>query len=113
MLPSWCADTVTVWCAPWVDSRGTQVRDWASAERHEVAGCSVQPQSAGTLDPSGRALSTELAARVYMPPGADAKAGDRLEFAGATYEVEGEPLELRSPFGGCSHVLVTATARRG
>lgn len=113
MLPSWCEDTITVLRAPWVSQRGTKVRDWGSAEPHEVSGCSVQPSTTATADPSARALSTSVGAVAYCPPGADVEAGDRIVFDGATYDVEGEPLRVRSPFGGCDHMLVNLTARRG
>lgn len=113
MLPSWCQDTITVIRAPWVASRGSKVRDWAEAATHEVAGCSVQYASTQTSDPAFRAQASATVAAVYCPPGADVEEGDRIMFEGVTYELDGAPMAVRSPFGGASHVLLSVTARRG
>lgn len=113
MLPSWCTDTITVRRAPWATSRGSKVRDWAHAAQHAVGGCSVQPAATATGDPAGRAQMTSVTAAIYCPPGADVAEGDRISFGGVTYEIEGAPIEVRSPFGGCSHVLLNVTSRRG
>ena len=113
MLPSWCSDTITVLRAPWVSQRGTKGGYWGNAVPHEVEGCSVQPASTFTADPQGRGLSTTLQGVVYCPPGADVQAGDRIEFDGSTFDVDGEPMRVRSPFGGCNHIVVSITARKG
>lgn len=112
-LPSWCDDTITVTRAQWVDERGTRVRDWTYAQTHFVKGCSVQPARTETDDRASRARATATSAVIYCPPGADVEAGDRIEFDGAKYEVQGEPLPQRSPFGGCDHLLVNVTAWKG
>jgi len=112
-LPSWCNDTITVMRAPWVSERGTKVRDWPKAREHAVCGCSVQYSDTASLDRAHRAQAVATSAVVYCPPGADVEAGDRILHGGATFEVEGEPIEAKSPFGGCDHIRVNVTARRG
>jgi hypothetical protein len=112
MLPSWCNDSVTVIRAPMVSVRGTKERDWSRAERHVVAGCSVQPIATSTNRNEPRnAVSATM--RLLAPPNSDIEAGDRIEFGGGTYSVDGIPPSWRSPFGGCDHMDVTITEWRG
>lgn len=105
MLPSWCDDSVTVWRAPLVDSRGTQVPDWSAASPHEVGGCSFQPTGSSTDFGDPRQALT-IRAYLYAPPGADIKEGDRIEFAGRTYAINGAPLPWKSPTGAASHMQI-------
>lgn len=113
MLPSWCDDTVTVLRAPIVSARGSEVRDWGSASSHEVAGCSVQYATSASGDVATRAQPVSTTATIYLPPGADVRDGDRVALGGVTFELDGAPLRVRSPFGGRDHIIVSATARRG
>ena len=108
MLPIWCNDTVTVWRAPYVEQRGTKVRDWANAEPHEVAGCSVQPAGTSTAWTDPRQALT-VQATLFAPLGADIREGDRIEFAGARYSLNGAPLPYRSPTGAASHLFAQLT----
>ena len=103
MLPRWCSDAVTVRRAPYKEQRGTRVRDWENATEHTVEGCSVQPASTSTQWTDPRQALT-VRAVLYAPPGADIVEGDRIDFAGASYALDGAPLEWRSPTGAVSHV---------
>ena len=103
MLPSFCRDEVTIMRAPLVDRRGTQVRDWESAELIPVAGCSVQP-SQSTRDFDGRTLSVSEEWALYAPPGADIRAGDRVSWHGVDFEINGSPMPWESPTGRISHI---------
>ena len=112
MLPGFCNDTVTRWRAPLVDSRGTKIRDWSQASKSDVTGCSLQPSGAsGTYGEQRN--GAEYDAVLYMPPGADVEKGDRVEFAGATYSLEGGPQEWRSPTGRVTHKVVNLKEWRG
>lgn len=104
MLPSWCRDSVDVWRAPLVAVRGTEERDWANAAKHTVTGCSVQPSttSTGWNDPR-EALTASMT--LYAPPGADVMAGDRVDFGGASYRVDGIAMPWRSPTGAVDHLM--------
>lgn len=103
MLPSWCQDTATVLRAPLV-ARGMRTeRDWANAQSHELTGCSVQPGGTSTGFGTVDAVSV-TDATLYAPPSADVAEGDRVEFAGATYVVDGIPYEWKSPTGRVSHL---------
>lgn len=113
MLPEFCVDTVTVTRAPLVSSRGGQVRDWDKAKSHTIGGCSLQESTTDTPDRTGRASNVTVTCDLYLPYGADIRAGDRVEHGGATYEVVGAPLQKRSPFGSCDHTLAHLAYWRG
>ena len=113
MLSTWANDTITVLRAPLVESRGGQVRNWAAAEPHQITGCSLQDTASETGDRAGRAQNTQRLADLYLPPGADIQEGDRVSLGDATYELDGAPLRLRSPFGGCDHTLAHLVSWKG
>lgn len=119
MLPSFCRDAVTVWRAPLVAERGTQVRDWSAAVAHTLTGCSLQPAGGGSGIGATRGTlgeqrnGAEVHALLYCPPGSDIEFSDRVEFAGQTFALIGEPLYWRSPSGRVTHVVCTLTYWRG
>ena len=112
MLPSWCRESVTVLRAPQASSRGTRVRDWSSAGRHVVRGCSLQPGATSTAWGDPRQTST-VRATLYAPPGADIEDGDRVTVDGHDYCVDGAPVSVRSPTGAASHVVCNLVDGRG
>lgn len=103
MLPSFCRDSVTVKRAQLVDKRGTRVADWDGAVEFTLGGCSVQPTDS-TRDFDGRELSVSQSWSLYAPPGSDLKAGDRIEWRGMSFEIDGAPMPWESPTGRASHV---------
>lgn len=111
-LPSWASDEVTVWRAPLVESRRTEVRDWANATSHTIAGCSVQPASTASSFNDPRA-SDVIRATLYAPPNSDLLAGDKVEFDGNAYSVDGQPQTWRSPFGRATHMVANLIDWRG
>lgn len=112
MLPSFCRDAVTVRRAARTVSRGSSVMDWDAASEHVLKRCSVQP--AQTVRTTGdRTLAIADGATLYAPFGADVEAGDRIEFEGAVYEVDGSPMTYRSATGAVSHMEVPLKLWRG
>lgn len=111
MLPSWCNDTITVMRPAMVDSRGTKVPDWSHVTRRTICGCSVQTGQTSE-DRDGR-TATALLGTVYLPEGADVRAGDRIVFCGTTYTVQGEPMVWRSPTGAVSNMQARIAVWRG
>lgn len=92
-------ETVVVLRAPAGDKDryGNATRDWPSATRRDVAGCAVAPRNVPEDTGEGRQAVT-IGLTVYMPPGADVLATDRVECRGRVYEVDGEPSLWVSPF---------------
>ena len=103
MVPSWCRQTVIRLRPQTKQSRGSAIPDWSNPDRLEIKGCSVQPVSTG-LSQDGRVLGLFEGYTVYMPPGADIKAGDRIEYDGNVYTINGEPKVWTSPTGRVSHI---------
>ena len=90
MLPSFMRQTITR-IRPGVKTlRGSDVPDWNNVTTETIAGCSVQPAST-SLSQDGRVLALSDGLTAYLPPDADVKAGDRIEYAGETYTINGEP----------------------
>lgn len=103
MLHSWCDDAVTVKRAPLATTGMRTERDWSQAASHTVSGCSLQP--AGTSTAFGTVDAVAGAdAILYAPPASDIQEGDRIEFGGAVYVVDGIPYAWKSPTGRTSHV---------
>lgn len=113
MLPSFCADAVTVTRPGEQTLRGAVVPDWTNSSPHVVKGCSLQPAATMTRDGEQRINATSTSAVLYAPPGADILAGDRVTFDGQTWSVDGQPLKWRSPTGAVSHLVVNLTAESG
>lgn len=112
MLPSFCRDTIEVLRANLVESRGSKVRDWSDPTHITVKGCSVQP-STTSRDFDGRTTQVTEEWTLYAPPNADIAAGDRIEWQGLTFEVNGAPMPWSSPTGRVSHVYARLSEWRG
>nr|DAP39295.1 MAG TPA: Minor capsid protein [Caudoviricetes sp.] len=106
MLPSWCSDTLQVFRAPLINERGAMVFDWDNAESHDISGCSVQPSTSNTSNDEPRVNQFYDSLMAYIPDGADIKPGDRVEFLGKMFEVNGDVMWWRSPTGALSHGVV-------
>lgn len=103
MLPSWANQTVTVIRAATRILRGSEVFDWNNAQTFTVGGCSVQPTTTG-LSEDGRVLGILDGMTAYLPPGTDVREGDRIEFDGNVYTIDGSPRTWQSATGRASHV---------
>ena len=106
-------ETVTVRRAvPVDDGRGNQVLDWPNATSAPHPGCAVAQGTRGSQGVQGSeiftgdrdAIVSDLI--VFMPPGTDVVATDRMEIRGLDYEVVGKPFEWTSPFSGTAFGVV-------
>lgn len=91
-------ETVTVVRAGLVDDGyGNPVPDWAAATSTPYEGCAVAQGTRGSevLDDRNAVVSDLV---VFMPPGADVAATDRLSVRARDYEVVGEPFDWTSPY---------------
>lgn len=92
MLPSFASQTIYRIRPGTKTERGSEIPDWSpgKVDKLTITGCSVQP--AGTsLSQDGRVLGIQDAWTAYLPEGSDVKAGDRIEFDGKTFVINGEP----------------------
>ena len=77
----------------------------------EVAGCSVQPLGGAEQTDRGEAVQVNLT--VYLPPGTDIVATDRVRWGGDVYAVNGPPSVWRDETGTEDHVQVQLLLRKG
>ena len=61
-----------------------------------MTGCSIQPAST-SLSQDGRILGIADGWTAYVPEGTDVKAGDRIEFDGQIFEINGAPRKWTGP----------------
>lgn len=112
-LPNYAQDVINVVRAGLRTVRGTEVADWANVTRHPVSGCSVQPAgTSGDAVADREAQATETCT-VYLPPDADIKRGDRVEWDGDTWDIDGRVQTWRSPTGRVSHKVATIRVHEG
>lgn len=83
--------------------RGSSVPDWENSSSLTITHCSVQPAST-SLSQDGRVLGIMDGMTCYCPFGADVQEGDRIQFDGETYVINGAPRKWRSPTGSRSNV---------
>lgn len=89
MLPSFCRDTVLRIRPTTKESRGSTIFDWENATTEFISGCSMQPAST-SLSEDGRVLGITDTYTLFAPPDADIKAGDRIQFNGEVYTIQGD-----------------------
>lgn len=91
--------------------RGSVVPDWANVSRLTIEGCSVQPAST-SLSQDGRIEGVMDGLTVYAPEDADVLAGDRIEYGGNVYTINGDPL-IWPAAGRLSHMQFNLQRWRG
>ena len=89
MLPSFCRDTVTRIRSGTKDVRGSIIPDWENATTKDISGCSMQPAST-SLTEDGRVLGISDRYTLFAPTGADIIAGDRIQFDGKVFTIDGD-----------------------
>lgn len=92
--------------------RGSHISDWDNTTELVIPGCSVQPAST-SLSQDGRIQGITDGLTCYIPPTADIQGGDRVEYAGNMYAINGDPLRWTSPSGRISHIQLNLVRWRG
>lgn len=112
MLPSFANQTIDV-VRPkkTTTSRGSTVPDWTETTKTTVTGCSIQPAST-SLSQDGRILGIADGWTAYVPEGTDVKAGDRIDFDGESYAINGEPRKWTGP-SRTSHIQLALVRWEG
>lgn len=111
MLPSFCKDVAVIYRAPFIEQRGSKVRDWTNATAQKVKGCSLQQIE--TESNNGIRENSHSTFYLYCPPNTDISKGDKVVIGGIDYMVEGEPFEWNSPTNAVSHVEAKLIRRKG
>lgn len=79
--------------------------DWTLAPvETDLTGCRFQPIS--TNEELNLREGVEVNARLLGPLTLDLTPQDRVQFDGETFEVVGEPLKMRGPYGNTAHVEI-------
>lgn len=81
--------------------RGSEMFDWSNPDALVISGCSVQPGTT-ELSQDGRVLGILDGMICYMPAGSDVKEGDRIQYEGNIYEINGMP-KVWHGVGNSSH----------
>lgn len=104
MLPAWARETVTVKRPSYRESRGSKVADWTNPVSHEIRGCWFDAPSSA-MDYNDASTPITYRATLYLPPGSDIAAGDKVVANEKEWRIDGEPNVLKSPFGRVSHIV--------
>lgn len=85
-----------------VDRYGDPIDGWSTATETEITGCRVQP-AAGPEDTVDRNQITRRWL-LFVPPGADIRATDRVRWDGDDYDIDGEIRRWPSVSGRLAHL---------
>lgn len=91
--------------------RGSVVPDWENVDRLVINNCSVQPSST-SLSQDGRVLGVQDGLTVYAQAGIDVAAGDRIQYGGNVYTINGDPLDWPAA-GTLQHIQLNLQRWRG
>lgn len=109
---SFMTDTATVLRAPIISINGAQVRDWPRAATHTLSRIQITAQST-SRDFEGRVTQVTDRRTLRAPYDADIQPGDRVQWNGVTYEVDGEVFHTKSPTGRVSSTRCTLVRWEG
>lgn len=112
MVGSFANDTITRIRPGTKSVRGSDVPDWGQASSLVIAGCSVQPAST-MLSQDGRVLGIMDGMTCYCPYDADVQEGDRIQYDGLTYVINGAPRKWKSPTGNRSNMQLNLERWKG
>lgn len=111
-LPSWANETITRIRPSVKTVRGSEIPDWAVTNSLLICGCSVQPANT-SLSQDGRIQGITDGFTCYCPPESDIRAGDRIQYGGNLYTINGDPQSWTSPTGLVSSMQLQLERWRG
>ena len=91
--------------------RGSTVLDWSNPSELVIGECLVQPSDT-ILSQDGRVLGISDGLTVCAPVDSDIQAGDRIEYHGRIYTINGDPL-LWEDVGKLEHMKLSLERWRG
>lgn len=113
MLPSFCnQEVIRLRPTKTKTLRGSVVPDWSEdVDQLIIGGCSVQPAATSTTT-DGRVLGVSEQMTAYLPEYADVMEGDRINFEGVVYEINGKPKRWKAA-ANLSHIQLNLTRWEG
>lgn len=90
LLPFWHTTITRIRPGEKVE-RGSTIPDWENASRLEIHECLVQP-STTSLSQDGRVLGVQDGLTACLPLDSDVIPGDRIEYLGDVYTINGDPM---------------------
>ena len=111
MLQSFWRQSITRLRPGTTTERGSTIYDWSNPDTLVIPECSVQPSST-SLSQDGRVLGVQDGLTVYAPIDADVEAGDRIEYNGKVYTINGDPL-IWPAAGKLEHIQLNLQRWRG
>ena len=91
-----------------LDARGEPVRDWQHPDRRVIPGAQIQQDTTGATE-RGSEITLSVAKTLLVRDGYDLTAGDRVEYLGKVYHLDGEPERVPLLSGG-RHLEARLTA---
>lgn len=109
---SFMKDTVKVLRAPVTKKNGAEIRNWSKPTETTLSNVQVTASST-SRDFEGRALQVDDRRILRARYNADIQPGDRIQWNGETYEVDGEVFHTKSPTGRVSSTRCTLVRWEG
>lgn len=109
---SFMNDTVTVKRAPIAKKNGMEYRDWKNATSTTISNVQITGQTT-SRDFEGRTEQMLDRRTLRAKYDADIQKGDRIEWNGGTYEIDGEVFHTKSPTGRISSTRCTLVRWEG
>ena len=112
MVLSFFNESVTVKRAPIIEKNFMEYRDWSNATEHTISGVLITPQSTSQdfADRTGQQTNRYNFRTNFS---ADIEPGDRIEWLGECYEIDGEVFRTKSPTGRVSSTRCTLVRWEG
>lgn len=113
LIETYLGDSIVVLRATvTTDAYGNRVTDWADATATTVL-ARVEPTSSSENQGARERDQVITRYEVWVNPDADVIASDRVQYAGLTLAVDGEPLLVKDSSGTPHHKTFTMTASKG
>lgn len=112
-LFDWCRDTLSVERADLRMERGSFIRDWSTAEPHDIPGCEIQPGGMQLNTDGLRVENRTIRYDVWLPPDADILPSDRVVIDGEHYAIADGVQRWKGPTGRIDHLHIQLVDWKG
>jgi hypothetical protein len=105
-------ETITVLRAPVIIKAGMEKRDWDHAVGTVISNCQITAQATSRVF-EGRVEQVTDRRLLRAPYDADIQSGDRIQWEGVLYDIDGEVFHSKSPTGRISSTRCTLVKWEG